>query len=129
MLKDFRMGNPHALDYCLPANPPKALYTPPRERRSALQQALDAAGDAFTTGRSRIEVAGTLCVLTADGWRPLCATPEPAQPVEPREFRVGDRVVAIDGCAPWYHLFQKLVAAQRAKGQCAKNLRHEGAAL
>lgn len=51
MLKDFRIGNPHALDYCLPANPPKALYTPPRVRPDAVQQALAAAGDAFETAR------------------------------------------------------------------------------
>ncbi len=96
MLKDFRIGNPHDLDYCLPVNPPKALYTPPRERRSALQQALDAAGDAFTTGRSRMDwsvkslPSGDFEVVQAE------------QPVERREFRVGDRVVAPRDCEPWY---------------------------
>lgn len=87
------LGNPPALDYCLPVNPPKALYTPPRERRSALQQALDAAGDAFTTGRSRMDwsvkslPSGDFEVVR-DRW--------------PGEFRVGDRVVATHDCEPWY---------------------------
>lgn len=90
MLKDFRIGNPHALDYCLPANPPKALYTPPRERRTALQQALDAAGDAFTTGRSRMD--WSVKSLPSGDF-------EVVRDRKPDEFRVGDRVVARVSCS------------------------------
>lgn len=87
MLKDFRMGNPHALDYCLPVNPPKALYTPPRERRSAIQQALAAAGDAFTTGRSRMD--WSVKSLPSGDFEVVQAAAEPRADRQPGGWQVG----------------------------------------
>lgn len=163
MLKDFRIGNPHALDYCAPPAPPsKVLYTPPRVRPDAVQQALAAAGDHFVTHRAARPVeAGQAVVVTDAGVVPaldFSVKPLPSGDFEvvreaPREFRVGDRVVAIDGCDPWYSCGDRgvvdLVDEQDytirvdfawPNNSCtvsdgwswwfsAKNLRHEGAAL
>lgn len=95
-MRDHMLGNPHALDYCAPPAPPsKVRYTPLRERRSAMQEALDAMGDAFITGQQSMRSDWSVQPLPSGDF-------EVVRDRWPGEFRVGDRVVATHDCEPWY---------------------------